>query len=145
MSNRKSDDGDRLPGGLDGPGRWRADLKERITYLVLDLGVGVGLAGYQAHTFGANVTLLLASAVALLVVVDLLLKWKRLPHRLLTIAVYACLIAVVVSGFFTGIGVLWAVVNGVVFFFGAGMYESVRVTIEERPGPDKSTKDISGP
>lgn len=109
-------------------------MMERIRYLVLDMVVGMGLVSYQAaHTPGANVTLLLASVVVLLTGVDLLLKWKRLPHRLLTIMIYACLVAVVVSGFFTGIGILWAVINGMVFFFWAGMYESTRVTIEEQP------------
>jgi hypothetical protein len=95
---------------------------------------GMVLVSYQAaHTPGANITLLLASVVVLLTVVDLSLTWKRLPHRLLTIVIYACLLAAVISGFFTGIGILWAIINGVVFFLWAGMYESARVTIEERP------------
>jgi hypothetical protein len=134
MPNETSDNSDRSPVGSDGLARWRADMMERIRYLVLDMVVGMALVSYQAaHTPGANVTLLLASVAVLLTGVDLLLKWKRLPHRLLTIVIYVCLVAVVVSGFFTGIGILWAVINGMVFFFWAGMYESIRVTIEERP------------
>lgn len=109
-------------------------MMARIRYLVLDMVAGMALVSYQAaHTPGANVTLLLASVVVLLTVVDLLLMWKRLPHRLLTIVIYACLVAVVISGFFTGIGIQWAIINGLVFFLWAGMYESARVTVEERP------------
>jgi hypothetical protein len=99
------------------------------------MAVSMYLLGYQtAHTPDAKVTLLIASAAVLLTVVDLLLQGKRLPHRLLTIVVYVCLVTMVISGFFTGIGVLWAIIDGVVFLFWAGMYESVRLALEERLG-----------
>jgi hypothetical protein len=131
MRNEASNNSNRSP--VD-PAQWRADMMARIRYLVLDMVAGMALVSYQAaHTPGANVTLLLASVVVLLTVVDLLLMWKRLPHRLLTIVIYACLVAVVISGFFTGIGIQWAIINGLVFFLWAGMYESARVTVEERP------------
>jgi uncharacterized membrane protein SirB2 len=135
MPKQMPDNGDRLPASPDALARWRAVLKERISYLALDMAVSMGLLSYQtAHTPDTKTTLLMASVAVLLTVVDLLLKWKRLPHRLLTIVIYVCLATMVISGFFTGTGILWAVIDGVVFLFWAGMYESTRLALEERPG-----------
>jgi hypothetical protein len=134
MRNETPDKGDQSPVGLEGLARWRASLRERINYLTLDAGVGMALTGYQAaQTPDAKVTLLITSVVVLLTVVDLLFKWKRRPLLPLTIVIYVGLVAMLVSGFFTGIGILWAIANGVVFFFWAGMYESTRLVLEERP------------
>lgn len=109
-------------------------MLERIGYLLLDMGVGVTLIAYQAdHAPDAEFTLFLAGGVMCLTIVDLLLTWRRLPHRLLTIVTYLGLVAMFVSGFFTGIGILWAIANGVVFFFWAAMYRVIQIVLEERP------------